>query len=168
MKSSVELRRFLSMIGFLRNCIPNMSRLIIRQLLKKDSIWVWSKECSKSIDNLKNIIISNKVLVPFDFRVPVQIYCDASKGALGSCLIQNGRPVYFASKSLNKTEIEYVQIEKVLLAITFSCKKFHNYIYGHNDVTIYTDHMPLTSIINKPLDEIQNNRIKRLRLKLII
>lgn len=56
-----------------------------------------------------------------------------------------------------------MQIEKELLAITFSCKKFHNYIYGYGEVTIYTDHMPLTSIINKTLDEIQNNRIKRLK-----
>lgn len=83
-------------------------------------------------------------------------------------MVQKGRPVYFASRSLNNTEVEYAQIEKELLAITFSCKKFHNYIYGHNDITIHTDHMPLTSIINKSFDEIQNNRIKRLRLKLII
>jgi len=45
--------------------------------------------------------------------------------------MHNGRPVYFASRSLNKTEMEYAQIEKELLATTFSCKKFHNYIYGH-------------------------------------
>jgi len=50
--------------------------------------------------------------------------------------------------------MEYARIEKELLAITFSCKKFHNYIYGRGDVTVYTDHMPLTSIINKTLDEI--------------
>jgi len=168
--NKLELQRFLGMIGFLRNFIPNMSKLIepLRQLLKKDNMWVWSKKCAKAIDSLKNIIISNKVLAPFDVRSPVQIYCNASKSALGSCLIQNGWPVYFASRSLNKTDIEYAQIEKELLAITFSCKKCHNYIYGHGDVTIYTDHMPLTSIINKTLDEIQNNRIKRLRLKLII
>lgn len=64
--------------------------------------------------------------------------------------------------------MEYAQIEKELLAITFSCKKCNNYIYSHEDVTVYTDHMLLTSIINKTLDEIQNNRIKRLKLKLII
>lgn len=121
----------------------------LRQLLKKDNMRVWSEKCANAIDSLKNIIISNKVLAPFDVRASVQIYCDASKSALGSCLMQNNRPVYFASRSLNKTEIEYAQIEKELLAITFSCKKFHNYIYGHEDVTIYTDHMPLTSIINK-------------------
>lgn len=168
--NKLELQRFLGMIGFLRNFIPNMSKITepLRQLLKKDNMWVWSEKCANAIDSLKNIIISNKVLAPFDVRASVQIYCDASKSALGSCLMQNNRPVYFASRSLNKTESEYAQIEKELLAITFSCKKFHNYIYGHGDVTIYTDHMPLTSIINKTLDEIQNNRIKRLRLKLII
>lgn len=47
-----------------------------------------------------------------------------NKFVLGSSLIQNGSPLYFASRSLNKTEIEYAQIEKELLAITFSCKNF--------------------------------------------
>lgn len=83
--------------------MPNMSKITesLRQVLKKDCIWTWSKECSKSIDSLKNIIISYKVLMPFDVRLPVQINCNASKSALGSCLIQNSRPVYFASRSLN-------------------------------------------------------------------
>jgi len=77
------------MIGILRNFISNMSKLTepLRQLLKKDSMQVWSKKCAKSIDNLKNIIISNKVLVPYDVKSPVQIHCDASKSALGSRLM---------------------------------------------------------------------------------
>lgn len=131
--NKLELQRFLGMIGFLRNFIPNMSKITeeLRQLLKKDNMWVWSEKCANAIDSLKNKIISNNVLIPFDVPAPVQIYCDASKSALGSCLIQNSRSVYFAFRSLNKTEIEYAQIEKDLLAITFSCKKCHNYIYGH-------------------------------------
>lgn len=92
--------------------------------------------------------------MPFDVRLPIHINCDAFKSALGSCLVQIGRPVYLASRSLNKTEMGYAQVEEELLAITFSTKKFHNHIYVHNDVTVYTDQMPLTSIINKPLDEI--------------
>lgn len=56
---------------------------------------VWLKDYSKAIDNLKNIITSNKVLVLFDVR-PVQIYCDAYKSVICCCLVQNGRPVYFA------------------------------------------------------------------------
>lgn len=69
-------------------------------------------------------------------------------------MVQNGRIVYFASRSLNKTEVEYAQIEKELLAIKFSCKKCHYYIYVHNNVTIHTDHMPLTSVIMKSFNEI--------------
>jgi len=71
----------------------------LRQLLKKDNMWVWSEKCANALDSLKNIIISNNVLAPFDVQAPVQIYCDASKSALGSCLIQIGRPVDFASRS---------------------------------------------------------------------
>jgi len=60
------------------------------------------------------------------------------------------------------------QIEKELLAVSFSCQKLHNYIYGHNNIVIYTYHQPSVSIIKKELDIIQNNRIQRLRIKLIL
>jgi len=78
------------------------------------------------------------------------------------------KPVCFLSRSLTDTEKGYAQIEKELLAVTFSCQKLHNYIYGNNNIIIYTDHQPLVSIIKKGLDKIQNNRIKRLKMKLFL
>lgn len=50
--NKLELQRFLGMIGFLRNFIPNMSKIIepLRQLLKKDNMWVWSEKCANAID----------------------------------------------------------------------------------------------------------------------
>lgn len=64
------------MVEFLRNFISNMLKItkLLRQLLKKDSVMRWTKKCSKSIDSLKNIIISNKVLAPFDVKVPIYIF----------------------------------------------------------------------------------------------
>ena len=58
--------------------------------------------------------------------------------------------VYYASRSLTKTEQNYAQIEKELLAVTFACNKFHDYIIGKN-VTVETDHKPLEVIMKKPL-----------------
>jgi len=54
------------------------------------------------------------------------------------------------------------------MVVTFSCQKLYNYIYGHDNIVIYTDHQPLVSIIKQELDQIQNNRIKRLKTKLIL
>lgn len=64
--------------------------------------------------------------------------------------MQEGRPVTYASKLLNKTEQNYAQIEKELYAVLFGCRRFHEYLYGRN-VTMESDHKPLEAILRKPL-----------------
>lgn len=48
-----------------------------------------------------------------------------SQKAIGCCLIQKNKPVWYASKCLSLTEQEYAQVEKQMLAIKFACTKFH-------------------------------------------
>ena len=169
-KNKNDLQKLLGMINYLRQFIPNLSEIIspLRELLKNNIVWNWSHIHKEALKKIRNIICSSQVLINFDPSLPITIQCDASKDAIGCCLLQNNKPVSFASRSLNTTETEYAQIEKELLAITYSCQKFHNYIYGHQNVTIYSDHKPLVSIITKDIGKIQNNRLRRLRLKLLI
>ena len=68
-------------------------------------------------------------------------------------------------KSLTSAEYAYAQIEKELLAIVFSCKKFHSYIYGRTDVVVETDHLPLVRIFEKPLHLVPL-RLQRMRMTL--
>ena len=75
-----------------------------------------------------------------------------------------GRPVAYASRSLNPAECNYAQIEKELLAIVFACHKFHHYIYGF-PIDVQSDHKPLEQIINKPLCQV-SPRLQRMLLKL--
>ncbi|KAL0149263.1 hypothetical protein M9458_055497 [Cirrhinus mrigala] len=75
---------------------------------------------------------------------------DASKSGLGAVLLQQDKPVAYASKSLNSTEQNYAQIEKELYAVLFGCKRFHEYMYGRK-VTVESDHKPLEAILKKPL-----------------
>jgi len=117
---------------------------------------------------VKRLICNASTLTNFDPNIKVEIQCDASQDAIGCCLLQNKKLVCFLSRSLTDTENGYTQIEKELLALTFSCQKLHNYIYGNDNIIIYTDYQPLVSIIKKGLDKIQNNRIKRLRMKLFL
>ncbi|CAG4994999.1 unnamed protein product [Parnassius apollo] len=79
--------------------------------------------------------------------------------------MQNGLPVCYASRALNKAEQRYAQIEKELYACVFACERFHAYIYGRTDITIETDHKPLVSIIKKSIVD-SPTRLQRMLLRL--
>ncbi|KAJ8889658.1 hypothetical protein PR048_009159, partial [Dryococelus australis] len=71
---------------------------------------------------------------------------DADNNGAGCVLLENGRSIAFESKRLTETEKKiYAQIEKEILSVCFSCKKFHAYEYGAK-IEIYTDKKPLDSI----------------------
>lgn len=168
-KNKLELQKILGAINYLRSFIPNLSELIspFRDLLKNDTAWLWTTKHEDLLNKIKEIISNATVLVPFDPRKEITIQCDASKDAVGCCLFQENKPIAFASRSLTKTESEYAQIEKELLSVCFACQKFHNYVYGHQ-IQIFNDHKPLVSLMKKNLREIKNNRLKRLRMKLLL
>ena len=142
-----SLQRFLGMTKYLSQYIPNESSITapLRKLLKKNSEWTWDNEHDEAIAKLKLALISKPVLAFYDVNKAVTVQCDASQDGLGACLIQEGKPVAFASRSLSPAERNYAQIEKELLSIVFACEKFHQYVYGHRAVTIESDHRPLES-----------------------
>lgn len=161
------VQTLLGFINYMRNYIPNLSEVCspIRQLLKKNIVFNWTETHTSCLEKMKTLIKEAPSLKPFDEKQSIEIQTDASKSGLGCCLMQEGRPVCFASRSLNEAEIRYAQVEKEFLAVVFACKKFHNYIYGRR-VTIVTDHKPLLGIMLKDLDKIPSPRLTRMKLRL--
>lgn len=160
-KNKKELQSLLGMFNYLRQYIPNMSTICspLRELLKKDSAWFWSSKHRESLNKLKEIVAKPPVLNQFDVNKHIEIYSDASKDGLGCCLIQNKRPVSFASRSMSNTETAYSQIEKEMLSLIFACRKFHYLIYGRK-VVAFNDHKPLISIMNKDISLIPSQRLQ--------
>jgi hypothetical protein len=83
---------------------------------------------------------------------------------IGAVLLQDGKPVKFLSKSLTKTEADYSNIERELLAVLFACEKLHIYVFGRT-VTVHTDHKPLEAIFRKPIS-LAPARLQRMLLRL--
>ena len=104
------------------------------------------------------------MLALFYHRKEVTLQVDASKNGLGAAIMQEGRPVAYASKLLNSTEQNYAQIEKELYAVLFGCRRFHEYLYGRH-VTVESDHKPLETILRKPL-ALAPPRLQRMMLAL--
>ena len=56
---------------------------------------------------------------------PLTLENDACEYGIGSALLQGGKPIAFASRSLSECERRYAQIEKEMLAVTYGLEKFH-------------------------------------------
>ncbi|PIK58309.1 hypothetical protein BSL78_04815 [Apostichopus japonicus] len=161
-----ELKRFLGMINYVAKFIRNLSAISepLRVLLRKETVWHWEEEQEKCFNSLKQLITKTPVLQYFDTNKPVTVSVDASKGGVGAVLLQNEKPVAYASKTFTDAQTRYAQIEKELAAIVFRCEKFHQYIFGRMTY-IETDHKPLEAIFRKPLS-VAPPRLQRMLLKL--
>lgn len=153
------------MINYLGKFIENLSSLNkpLRTLLEKDVEWHWDEPQRDSFKKLKAAITSAPVLSFYDKDKDLVLSVDSSRDALGACIMQEGHPIAYASRSLNRTEQNYAQIEKEMAAIVFGATKFHDYIYGR-PVTVESDHKPLESIMKKPICAVPP-RIQRMLFK---
>eukprot|EP00918_Siedleckia_nematoides_P068218 GHVU01148538.1.p1 GENE.GHVU01148538.1~~GHVU01148538.1.p1 ORF type:complete len:917 (+),score=68.85 GHVU01148538.1:344-2752(+) len=149
-----ELRTFLGMVNYLAKFLPNGASLMspLNNLLKKEVSWNWSTAQDDAFKKVKFAITSAPVLAYYDPSAPLTLENDASEYGLGSALLQNGKPIAFASRSLSDAERHYAQIEKEMLAVTYGLEKFHHYTFGRG-VHVVTDHKPLVAISRKPLSK---------------
>lgn len=166
--NKTELQSFLGMVNYLRNFISNLADLVapLQALMKKTVGWLWTEIHESAFSNIKKYISSAPVLKNFNVSLPVTIQCDSSKDGLGCCLMQQGKPVCYASRSLTSAEKIFSQIEKELLSVVWATKKFHYYIYGKK-CTVLNDHKPLETLLKKGIHEIPSARLQRLKLKLL-
>lgn len=162
-----QLRSFLGLASYYRRFVqgfastaaplhallsrPKNTKLKAEQFQK-----LWTDECTKSFNALKEKLISPPILGFPDFSQEFILEIDASFEGLGAVLSQerpNGKIVIaYASRSLRKSERnmeKYSSMKLELLALKWSVsEKFRDYLLGSKFV-IYTDNNPL-SYINKP------------------
>ena len=146
------VQRLNGFVNYLAKFLPKLSEVMepIRRLTRKDAPWNWSSEQDQAFENVQRLVTEAPVLRYYDPSLDLTIQCDASQSGLGAALLQNGKPIEYASRSLTDTETRYAQIEKEMLAIVFSLERFNQYTFGRH-VHIESDHKPLEMILQKPL-----------------
>ena len=99
-------QEFLGLVIYLSPFIPGLSTLTapLQELLKKDADFIWNCTYDAAFEWVKEAVISDTTLRYFDPSLPVTIQVHASQVGLGAALLQNGKPIAFASKALTKTE----------------------------------------------------------------
>ena len=147
-----QLQEFLGIATYMGPFIPNLSHHTapLREILKKDAEFEWSANQQSAFNKIKELICQETTLSYFNPEKETVVQVDACTYGLGAALLQDGKPIAFASKSLTETESRYANIERELLAVVFGAQRFHTYIYGKH-FTVESDHKPLEMISLKNL-----------------
>ena len=149
-----QLASFIGMVTYMENFVSRLSHHTepLRAMLKQDAAFAWDEVANASFQKIKDLIAKSatKPLQYYDQRKPVTVQADASQRELGACLLQEGEPIAYASKSLTDTETRYTNIERALIAIVFACQRFNTYVLGR-PFTVESDHKPLEMIHQKSL-----------------
>ena len=147
-----EVQTFRGMENYMSPFIPNLSTLTapLRELITDKTPFCWNATYQQALDKIKESISNKVTLTYFDSSKPIVLQVDASLQGLGAALLQDDKPVTFASKALTNTERRYTNIEREMLAVVYGCERFHTYLFGRN-FTVHSDHKPLESIHLKHL-----------------
>ena len=142
-----EVRRFVGFCNFFRKFVPRYADIVrpLTALTHKFARFLWSTECQKAFDTLKDALLSAPVLLLPDPSSQFHLFTDASDVALGAVLQQADaigqlHPVAFASRQLRDAETRYAALDRETLAFVFGLTMFKTYLFSkfvaHTDSSV--------------------------------
>ena len=109
-------------------------------LLNKWKGFEWTEECVLTFQQLKECLSWPPIMSSPEANEVLFAYIAVALHAVSLVLIRmdNGvqRPVYYVSKSLHKTEIRYLPLEKAILAVVQATRKLPHYFQAHTVVVL--------------------------------
>ena len=151
-KNMSEVRSFLGMARYSLRFIPDFATVTkpLRVLNKKETEWVWGKVQMSAFQEVKDRLAECSTTAYFEVGKDIEVVVDASPVGLAALLVQEGRIMSYASRSLSDVATRYSQTEREALAVVWGGEHFDRFINGAPRVTVITDHKPLENIWKKP------------------
>ena len=160
-----QVRAFLGLAGYYRKFVPHFATVAapLTDLTRRNcpTRVVWTPECQRSFDTLKESLCTSLILRSPNFASEFILQTDASDRGIGPVLSQRDsndidHPIAYYSKKLLPREERYATVEKECLAIKMAIESFRVYLSGRH-FTIETDH--------RALEWLQSSRDKNGRLR---
>ena len=160
------MHSFLGMVNFLNRYSPRLAELCspLWSMILKDTHYIITPHHREAFQQLKQEFQRDMILPYFDRNKYTTLQTDASKKGFGAVILQEKKPIYFASRSLTPAEKNYQNLEREAMAAIWGMEKFHFYLYG-KEFLLQTDQKPLTSIFKKHLVDV-SPRIRRIAMRI--
>ncbi len=143
------LQRFIGMVGFFSNFIPNYTDLISPLYAKLKHFSPWTEEEKICFENLKGAVFDSVLHIPAHDET-LFLYTDASDIAISGILVNKlGRPIQFCSRKLSTAESRYDIVEREALAVFWSINRCRTFLLGRRFV-VFSDHKGLQYIFDNP------------------
>lgn len=162
-KDLASQRRLVGMFSYYSTWISHFSDKI--QPLASNDKFPIPKSVHDTVEEMKQEL-EKAFLITVDPNVSLTVETDASDSAIAATLNQEGRPVAFFSRTLNKSEKNHSAIEKEAQAIVEAIKKWRHYLIGNN-FRLVTDQRSVSFIYGNELKgKVKNEKIQRWKLEL--
>ena len=148
-KNVKGLQRILGLFNFWRKFMPSYSRnsFHMRQLLRKDVKFQWTKECDRELQYLKEALTKPLILRPIDPRLPIYLQVDGSQMGYGAAILQrdvhgNFYVIQYGAKATNPAQQQYNSDDLECLALIYSLKLIEP-IAINKEIIVITDNSHL-------------------------
>ena len=110
-----QVQSFIDMINYLSKFSLRLSELAepIRELSKDKVPFNWGLEHQAAFTQMKQEILSAAMLAYYSPKKQTLLWKDASIKGIGAYLLQEEKPIYFASKAITETQKDYVATDRI-------------------------------------------------------
>jgi len=160
-----SLQRLIGLLNYFRKFVRNFAQRTanMRHLLKADQAFEWTSECQNELNDLKECLLSDPLLVPLDPSKRIVVLCDASNSGYGFSILQRAsdgqlHPVFFGGAALSPAEVKYTPAHKELAALVLAFKSIEH-LASLTDISVLTDN---SSVLYYKKWTPQTPRLKRI------
>ncbi len=125
------------------------------QIIKEGWFLLWIITSVKSGNGWRHLWHAYLYLFYLTRKLKFHVHTNASNFAPRAMLSQNpnktiNRPIYYANRLMNNVKMNYITIEKEVLAMIYAMKKLKKNLF-RNNFTFLMDHQALLYLVNKPI-----------------